>query len=176
MEQYRSPVRRGALRANRGTKYTKVVILAVTLVLLILMHINWITLDTSGYDTAYEYHTWSLVTAVLDGYLPVGLLLLYIVRLLVRGFAFVMFISTLALLVRRDGRYKKRFLLACLGMIAMFLFTLFLVLDWNTLALSKIIIEKTSSRPFSMTGAAVAACVFSVLTPFLVMPLLKRLK
>lgn len=176
MERYRNAAARRPLRASKGIRYTKLVILVTTLVVLLLMHLNWITLDSSEFDTAYEYSTWSLITAMLDGYLPIGLLLLYIVRLLVRLFALVMFFSTLSFLVRRDGRYKKRFVLACLGMLVMFLFTLFLVLAWNSLTLSRVIAEKTGQRPFRMTGAAIAACALSVLAPFAAMPLLRRLK
>ncbi len=176
MEQYRSAARRGSFRASKGTKYTKLVILLTTLVLLLLMHLGWIRLDTTGFDFEYAYTTWSLITAILDGYLPIGLLLLYIIRLLIRLFALVMCFSTLSLLVRRDARYKKRFVLTCLAMVAMFLFTLFLVIGWNSLTLSKVIAEKIGQKPFSMSGVCIVTCILSVLVPFVAMPVLRRLK
>ncbi len=177
MEQIRGNRHSGRFRASRGTRYTKIAILLTCLLFLLLMHLNWITLDTSGYDTAYEYSTWSLVTAVLEGVLvPIGLLALYIIRLVVRLFVLVLLISTLSRLIRRDISYKKRFVLMCLAMILMFVFTVIIVVVWNRLTLSVVIAEMINKRPFSVTAASVICCVLAVLVPFVGMPLFRRMR
>ena len=177
MEQIRGNRHPGRFRASKGTRYTKIAILLTCLLFLLLMHLNWIALDTSGYDTSYEYSTWSLITAVLEGVLvPIGLLVLYIIRLVVRLFALVLLISTLSRLIRRDISYKKRFVLLCLSMILMFVFTVVLVAVWNRLTLSVVIAELTQQRPFSVTAASVISCVLAVLVPFVGMPLFRRMR